>query len=425
MSITSALFSGSSGLAANGSALAVIGNNIANVNTVGFKSSRSEFQDILSEGLEGGSGSAQIGGGVELANIRQMFTQGSFESTNSSTDLAIDGDGFFIMRKGDLRTYTRAGMFRLDKNKQLVNQDNLVVQGRVTNESGAFSGSVTDIDFSSLVTAATRPSQNVTLVANLDAQASVPSTAFTLAGNNTIAADDATAASNFETALTTYDSIGNDHTLTIFFRKSSGTQNAYDFHIMGNAGEVTAGSTGLIQGGQGSITFTTGGTVTSVSGATATFAFRGADSTAIGFDFSQLSQFASAAATTFQSQDGFGAGSLLSFAIDNQGLITGNYTNGEALPLAQISLARFDNPDGLASAGGNQYLESGSSGQPIIGIPGSGGRGSINSNSLELSNVDLTDEFVKLITTQRGFQANSRTITLTDELLAELVNLIR
>jgi len=795
MTILSALFAGVSGLDSYANALSVLSNNIANVNTTGFKSSRAEFADILSQSLSGASGSSQIGRGVFLSEVTNVFTQGSFETTSSATDLAIDGDGFFIVNKGTGNYYTRAGRFILDKDGKLASPEGFFLQGyALDTTTGIISSALQDINIGS-ASAAPRATTQVKIASNLDSTSTVKNTAgyatssaavtdgfiftsgfttgtndvirwddgdgvtrsaslttdggltsgqistgaevaaamkaalqatndgaqaadtytvtyspttgkftitnnagnagtivlhwedaattaaaalgfnavssgniaagssdvsdsvvndanallifndgsdrranllvnggltantvytgdqvataiktameatnggsdlytvtfdentqkFTITNNNgnsnaitlkwsnngsgarttlgfnasdttlavnssdtsdntvafnvisgindqfsvavdgvssaaditldpgvyttttlateiqnkiradaafsgrsitvdygvtvpkrfTIKSDttgtsstltvtpDATqdflqsiqmgsggtstailyqgnsidrfnpiTSSNFSTSITAYDSLGNPHTLSVYFRKDS--NNTWSWSALVDGGEITGGTTGINEEeAKGQITFTSDGALNTESTTSSIFNFSGGatQGQVIAFDFGTslvtdagstgldgTTQFAGISSTISQSQDGFSAGQLQSVAIDDDGVITGLFTNGQTQRLAQVALARFASVEGLNAAGGNRFSETQASGQPIIGVPNSGGRGTMASNALELSNVDLAAEFVSLIKMQQAFQANSRVISTTDDLLTELVNIKR
>lgn len=417
------LFTAVSGMNANGIALSVIGDNIANMNTVGFKASTVSFGDVLSQTIMGDS---QVGRGVFLASVTPEFTQGSFESSSSVLDLAIEGEGFFVVSDASGTFYTRAGQFTIDKNGYIVTPDNLRLQG-YTGTSGALS----DINVSSL-NSPPNATSTVTISANLDSRVSIPSAFDVTDPNNT---------SNFSSSITVYDSLGNDHVINIYFRKSaeSSSGNTWEWFAVVDASDSASGSTEIQA--QGTLTFDTNGALkseSSITYPTGGFDFTGGatQNQIIAFNFGTsiteggsgldgVTQFGSSSATIFQSQDGYAAGSLKNLTISQDGTITGVFTNGQTRAIAQIALAKFLAPTGLTKMGKNLYAESNESGQPVIGTPGGAGLGQILSNTLELSNVDLAEEFVKMIMSQRGFQANSRIVSTTDELMQELVNLKR
>lgn len=551
----SALYTGISGLNANMDKLSVIGNNIANVNTVGFKGSRVTFGDVLSQTLSGGSGTSQIGLGVSMTSIQKMFTQGAFETTSSTLDMAISGNGFFIVKDSVLNSnyYTRAGQFETDKDGYLVNPEGLRVQGYMANSSGVLQNTVQDLQLSTN-TIPPNATTSATLTANLDSNSSITGYVFTSGSNEgiqfsvdggttwltanmitdgglssgnaydggstaaaikaaleaangtadtytvdydgqtgkytitnntgntgtlvldwssgsstsasllgfnavssgSLAAGASTTSnnaggafslskagdtSNFSTPVTVYDSLGNAHVVTMYFRKSSlgTTGNNWEWYAVVNSTDTTSGSTEVQA--QGTVSFTTAGALNSESATTypgGGFNFTGgaAQGQNISFDFGNsiaqggtgtdgTTQYGTTSGVSMLTQDGYSSGTLQRISVDADGVISGIFSNGRDLTIGQVLIANFASPVGLASAGNNLYQETYDSGQPLVGAAGSSGRGTIQSSTLELSNVDIAQEFVNMITAQRGFQANSKIITTTDEILAELVNLKR
>ena len=481
MSLTSGLFSGISGLNALGNSMTVIGDNIANVNTVGFKESRVTFQDVLSQTVATTAGSAQVGRGTALAEISSSFSQGSFESTNSSTDLAIGGSGFFIVRdpgSDNNEFYSRAGEFRFDKDGNFVNPSGYIGRGwKLDETTGQDQGTITDITMSSFTSSPSETSL-MTMIMNLDSSAvnstTGSNTALSAAWNGA-AADGvflADAASVYQTTLKVYDSLGSTHDVTVFFDKGEppvlpATNPVWEYIVTINPSEdkrttITLPSQkGLLARGTIEFNAASGAMAdltcalnngTAVwpadlldAAATANGGYFGVPAefiagspATVGLNFGtrfngtswannalSTSQYASASTTIFQSADGYGAGDLQSVSVATDGVITGQYSNGQVLPLYRVALAKFQNEQGLYKVGGNLFRETRLSGDPITGKPGSNGLGSISPNSLEQSNVDLATEFVKMITTQRGYQANSKIITTIDQMLAELIQLKR
>lgn len=694
MGIMSSLFAGVSGLNANGTALSVIGNNIANMSTVGFKSSKASFADLISSSISGGSGSVQTGIGVALTAVEGNFAQGSLATSGNVLDLAIDGNGFFIVKNAQNGTfYSRAGSFRLDKNNNVVDPSGFKLQGFLADTSGTITGSIGNVSLPS-TTASPKATATGFLAANLNSataitgvkgalQGSAGSTVTTAAGDNAfqinlngdgvqtvtvangltgsalataiqnavrgltpndpfhtaaytgftasvnssnvftftsgmagvtansttgtgtvvvtapagntlagslnmlgklvggaangftfpytptlttedsfkinlndgngvqtitlavaanadvaalaatiqaavraqavsstasagftatasgniltftsgaagavvvtadgvdtfagklklVAADtpsstvatsttgtsfaltDPTGTSNFSTSMTVYDSLGNDHLLTTYFTNVG--SNTWNYNVTAsNSDVVTANynsanidaTLGIVKVGSGSLTFGTNGTLDRESvairyddgtaagtagtvpgklqidwnGATAdqliTYNFGTSVTTEGGNGLDGTTQFGSQSAVVQQTQDGYAAGSLQAFSVDGNGVINGRFSNGQLRALAQVVLARFPDPLGLTRTGNNTFAESGNSGQPVTGVPESAGLGKLKSNTLELSNVDLGESFIDMIAAQRGFQANSRVITTSDEILQELVNLKR
>ena len=425
MSLSSSLYSGISGLNANTNAMSVIGNNIANANTSGFKSGRANFSDVISQSLSSGSNPNQIGRGAQISSISNSFTQGSLESTSSATDLALEGDGFFIVNDGLSSYYTRAGQFSADKNRNLVNTDGLTVQGWDSDSNGNPTGAIKDINFAN-ASATPQVTSSVTLNANLDSRETIAG-AFNLA--------DPAGTSNFSSGLTVYDSLGNAHTVICYFSKTAA--NAWDWNAVVDGSELTSGLTEIEA--SGTLSFTTSGELDTETTTVSDFNFAGGSALnqVINFDFgdslttdggtglSGSTQFGADSAVSLLDQDGFTSGTLQSISVDQDGIITGFFTNGKTQPLAIVAVATFQNQGGLNKVGSNLFSETFATGQPVITMGGVGGSGKVQSNSLEQSNVDLAEEFVKMITTQRAFQANSRTITTTDEMMAEIINIKR
>lgn len=429
MALTS-LFTAVSGMNANGTALSVISDNVANMNTTGFKASRAAFGDILSQQL----GESQVGRGVLLTEVAPQFTQGTFENTASVLDMAVDGDGLFVMKDASGTYYTRAGQFSVDKEGYVVNSGGTKLQGYLYSATGTATSALGDINISS-VNSAPNNTLNVTLSANIDSRATIPA-AFDVTDPNTT--------SNFSTSVTAYDSLGNGHNVNVYFRKDAeaATGNTWDWYAVVDAADSSSGNTEIQA--EGTLGFTNNGFLDTESAITYSLASGGFDfnggaaaGQAIDFDFGTsittdsgtgrdgTTQYGGESATSFQSQDGYSSGSLKSITISQDGTMTGIFTNGQTRGLAQLALAKFISPTGLTKMGRGLYAESTESGQPVISTPGSSGTGAVLSNTLELSNVDLAEEFVKMILSQRGFQANSRVISTSDELMQELVNLKR
>lgn len=576
MALSSALFSGISGLSSLGNAMQVIGDNIANVNTVGFKGSSFSFQDLLSQAMFTRGGTSQVGRGTAVSDIYATFEQGSFESTGNTTDLAIGGDGFFVLREAGNQSlnYSRAGNFRFNKDGYLVNPEGYVVQGWSVDANGDIEGSTTDIRLNSF-TSEPEATDDVTIITNLNKDSTSNSSILSSAWDGTASTPIASSAYDYQSTVKVYDSLGSTHDVTVYFDKVTGSEWSYIVTcnpLEDNRSEFanTEGrgllGRGIINYNEGSgalmsltmsrLTGTTDGTdqavtdagtgtleltggitntivvnnpetltadsamtVTYDDGATPCWTVAAAgygnagimaastkteiridldttdsntdpdiiinlasapgagndtqdidltltgsssdwtvltpnsngyfefqpdfiggtsttqnialdigtrwDGTAFAPDSLASTQYASASTTVYQSSTGYGAGALQGVDVDVDGLITGVYSNGQVLPLYRIALAKFQSLQGLYKEGGNLYRETRQSGPATTSLPGTNGLGNIAPNSLEQSNVDIANEFVKMITTQRGFQANSKIITVTDEMLAELINLKR
>lgn len=399
------LFSGVSGLKNHQTRMDVIGNNIANVNTVAFKAGRVNFEDILSQTVEGarspqaggmgGVNPKQVGLGMGISSIDTLFTPGSLQSTDNPTDFAVQGEGFFIVSDGSQVYYTRDGAFKTSADGALVNSNGFRLQGWMADTDG-------NID-------STQALQNITIPVGAQMKPKA-TTQIALEGNLDA---NAAAGSQWITSVQVYDSLGNPHNLTVTFEKMADNQWSWYTDLDGTSGDSDT------------IEFDTDGTVLSGGTGTPNFAITGAQDISLNIDFSQLTQFGGNPTAYINFQDGYEAGSLDMVSTDSGGVLTGIFTNGQSKALAQIALATFSNPGGLLKEGGNLYQISNNSGLPNIGTASSGGRGSIAVGALEMSNVDLAQEFTNMIVTQRGFQANSRVITTSDEMLQDLINIKR
>lgn len=423
MGLSSTLYTGISGLQSNAEAMSVTGNNISNSNTIGFKSSSTLFSDVLSASISSSSGNSQVGRGSQISSIQTSFSQGSFQSTSNSTDLAIEGDGFFMVSESDSSEvlYTRNGSFSFDSNGYLTNAEGYRVQGKGFDQNGDLvGGNPTDIqvDISSQIPA--RQTGALTLTTNLDAGSSV-------VGPFDISDPDTT--SNYSTSTQIYDSLGNTHVATTYFTMTS--PQTWEWHTTVNSSELEATASGpedLTEIGSGNLTFDsdgnllTGGSATTPAGAI--IWNNGSDTTQqIDMTFA-TTQFSSSSVVISQNQDGYAPGEVVQVSVDNDGTVSASYSNGESIDIAMLTLATFTNPSGLTKEGGSLYASTAGSGDPSVGTAGAS-QGYIYTNSLELSNVDLAQEFVDLITIQNGYSASSKVITTTDEMLQELINLVR
>ncbi|MEQ9400759.1 MAG: flagellar hook protein FlgE [Longimicrobiales bacterium] len=411
------LFSGVSGLRNHQIRMDVIGNNIANVNTVGYKASRVTFEEAFAQLLQGASrppgdssnvsggvNPVQVGLGMNIGSIDLLFTQGNIEATGVNTDLAIQGDSFFVVSDGSSNRYTRSGNFQLDANGRLVASTNgYVVQGKLA-EDGILTDTIQDIKLPFGQKSAAQATTAISLAGNLDAEAQVGDVR--------------------ETTITVFDAMGARDEVTVTFTKASGT--TWDYSMAVADGTIVSGDTGTL-------TFDNEGRLTTPVPATP-FVFTpasGAANVEIEVDWgtedsiSGLSQFAAPSTAVLKEQDGYTMGDLERFSIDQTGTITGAFTNGVTLTLGQIVMADFNNPAGLIRSGDNMYAVSANSGSSVLGFSGEGSQSAITSGALEMSNVDLAQEFTSMITAQRGFQSNARVITTSDEMLQEVVQLKR
>ncbi|WP_235956835.1 flagellar hook protein FlgE [Fundidesulfovibrio magnetotacticus] len=538
------MWSGVTGLLAHGDKMGVIGNNLANVNTVGYKSARMDFEDLLYTSIGTGAGNSQLGQGVRAEAILSDFSQGGFQTTSETTDLAISGTGFFTVhdRNNQATYYTRAGNFRFDRDGYLVDPHNYAVQGwmvdtatlRAMRNNGEtvsqipMMGSVTDVRLDTLALAA-QATTTVTLASNLDPRTASKSTSstdpffslFQSYNYNPARPDDAPlseTAFGFQNTLKIYDQRGGAHDLTVYYDKVSDvsgreyweymvcTNPAADgrqFDVNGAIENMSSNSkAGVLMlgtlafddaGGLQNITAYTinatsltspvsdlgnwtlasvsdsgypiftanfrsvsGGSVPTASNAVSislnmgirslsstwstsatsadligtshlsnASALQGFDTNAVTFNNISTTNYEAASAPLFVSQDGYPPGTLQSVSVSQDGVLTGRYSNGQVQELYVITLADFASPWGLKRDGGNLFSQTRESGDAVVGRANTGRLGSVASNSLEASNVDMAREMVDMIQTQRGFQANSKVITTADTMLSEVLQLKR
>lgn len=401
---------GLSGLNAASKNLDVVGNNVANANTVGFKQSQAEFADMFANSLSGGGGS-QAGIGVKVATIAQQFSQGSVTASSNPLDIAINGGGFYRLSDQGAISYSRNGQFHTDKDGYIVNSNGLHLTGYLANATGQINTTApADLQISK----SDLPPVSTGLVnatVNLDArETALNPLAFNPADTTTY---------NRNTSVPVYDSLGNSSTLSTYFLKTAA-----------NTWDVFATNDGnLLNGGApvGTLNFLSSGLLDPLSpstfnitapvgtGATNPLVFK--------LDFAGTTQFGSSFGVNALSQDGYASGRLTGFSVDADGLIRGGYSNGKFLNLGQVALANFANPQGLEVQGNNTWKESSTSGIALVGAPNTGGLGALQSGAVEDSNVELTAELVNMIMAQRVYQANAQTIKTQDQLLQTMVNL--
>ena len=426
MSLMDAMFSGVSGLDAESDALSVIGNNVSNQNTVGFKESRAIFETVMGSA----AGSASIGGGVAMSSTQQIFTQGSMETTGNPTDVALSGDGFFVVQGAVGGTtgnfYTRAGQSSLNSSGVLVNPDGLAFQGYMMQPGGTMSTELGPITVPSSGLQP-QPTANMTISANLDANATPPAAAWDPTNPATT--------SNFSTSMNVYDSLGNAHEVQVYFANTAPGQ--WTYHEVANGSEVTGGTPGQNDEiGNGTLQFNPNGSLETVTPNPNPVTFNGANPQNININFgSQTStggsgldgttDYGSTSVVTSQSQDGYASGALSGVQIGSDGTVSGVYSNGQTLAIGQLAVAKFVNDGGLSSQGQNVWSSTLQSGVAALGAAGTGGRGSISSGTLEQSNVDISQQFVDLIAHQQGFQANSKTIQTADQMLTSLLQIVQ
>ncbi len=436
------LFAGVSGIRNHQIRLDVIGNNISNVNTLAFKSGRVTFKEGFAQLLQGGSrppgdqggvNPIQVGLGMQIGSIDTVMGQGNLETTGLKSDLAIQGNAFFVTRKGAQSFYTRAGNFQVDADGRLVAPANgFTAQGRIA-INGVFQDGITDIVLPFGQKTAAKPTSAMKIAGNLDASVPVfdqtdPDGAGPLAAG--FNADTRLVAGNekswTETSIATYDSIGTRYNLRVFmYKTATSTWNwEVDSASLAAAGVPLASITG-----SGSFTFGTDGTLVPAGLANVAFSPPGANPVSITLDpgagYTGITSFSSPTTAVTRDQNGYTSGTLQDYSIDRSGLITGTFTNGVNIQLAQIVLADFNNPAGLIRSGDNMYQESSNSGGPVLGYPLAGSTSTLTSGALEMSNVDLAQEFTAMIVAQRGFQANSKVISTSDEMLQELMQIKR
>ncbi len=394
-----------SGMKAATSDLDVTGNNIANSNTTGFKESRAQFADIYAVSNLGTTSDA-IGQGVQLTAVAQQFTQGNITFTDNSLDLAINGTGFFVLDDNGSQVFTRAGAFGIDKDGYVTNNagQKLVAFGA---SDGIVNGALGPLQIST-ANLTPKATENVDVGVNLDSGASVPSGAF----------DPADATSyNSSASLTVYDSLGGEHTATLYFVKTS-TANQWDSYLRvdGDNAQTTAAQT-LVFNSSGQLTSTmpvTYGAFTPSNGAAA-FTLK--------IDYTGTTQVGANFGVNKLSQDGFTTGQLTGIDIDENGVVLARYSNGQSKAQGQVALADFSNAQGLKPNSQTTWAETNASGPPLIGAPGSASLGLVQAGALEESNVNLSEQLVNMIEAQRNFQANAQVIQAEDEVTQTIINI--
>lgn len=394
------------GLKAYQTDIAVVGNNIANANTTAFKASRPEFANLLVQTLEGatapsgqlgGSDPLQIGTGVSVSNILSIHEQGALQPTGRPSDLAIEGNGFFVLSDGVGTVFTRAGSFEVDSNGKLIHSTSGL---RVQGTNGDIS-----IQLGSTLTAA-QATTEVTLTGNLDANA--------------------TSGTIVDTTFFVIDSLGGQDQVKMTFTKTA-SAGAWTFDVSGQPASGGGFTVPLVTGG--TMAFASGGSVSSITPSLSGVSFtpgNGAAPVVFSMNVSgSVTQFASPSNVAMSSQDGLPPGSLISFNVARDGTITGIGSNGTRTTIGTLKLASFANPAGLLRLSDNEFAESANSGGAVFGTAGTGDRGTIAGGNLEQSNVDLAAEFVNLIIAQRGYEANARVLTVADQIQQATLNIVR
>ncbi|MEJ5173047.1 MAG: flagellar hook protein FlgE [Hydrogenothermaceae bacterium] len=400
-----------SGLNGNKQWLDVISDNIANVNTIGFKAERVTFEDLVARSLTTFGNNTpknmEIGGGSFIAVTTKDFSQGSFQTTNIPTDLALDGEGFFMVKDNQGVTYyTRAGQFRLDANGDLVNVDGMKLQGWTLDANGNMVGALGNINIPYSIDPKGTTKINMSEPTNLDSRSAVISSTFDPNDSTTF---------NYVNSMTIYDSLGNPHTLSLYFQKTAAnTWNVYAY-VDNNL---------TTQVGNGTLTFNSDGTYASGSPVSLSINLTNGAASPLNItvDFTKTKQVASDF-IFYASQDGYAKGDLLGVAVAEDGVIKGMYSNGSVKNIARLGVATFKDKEMLVRKGNNLYLPNTQAFTPII-TPG-GVLSKVRSGFLELSNVDISREFINLIIAQRAYQANARVITTDDQILQEAMNIKR
>lgn len=398
-----------SGINAASSDLEVTANNIANVNTVGFKGSRAEFSQVYSVAGENLSANA-AGGGVRLTNIAQQFGDGVTTQTGNSYDFALSGAGFFTLRDGAGYSYSRAGNFHPDDNGNIVNATGQSVQVYPPTAAGGFDiSTLTDLKITSGASAA-KASTNIGLTANLSSSAAAPTGgAFDPTNDKTY---------NSLSTFQAYDSLGATHTVNVYYAKDA-TANTWNVHMTVD---------GTAVGTQQQMTFSTGGALTAPAGGKLNFGAvspnPGAAPLNLSLDMSKVTQFGDAFATTAVANDGYAAGKFSKIDVAKDGTVSAIYSNGVSTPLGQMAIATFANNQGLRQLNDTNWVASSESGQPIRGVANSGDVGTVVAGSLESSNTaDLTAQLVNMIKAQRNYQANAQVISTDDKLTQTIINI--
>jgi flagellar hook protein FlgE len=398
-----------SGLGAASSDLDVIGNNIANANTVGFKQGAAQFADMYANSMATAV-SNQIGIGTRLAEVQQQFSQGTITTTNQALDVAINGNGFYQLSNNGSVVYSRNGVFHLDDNGNIVNSSGLQLMGYAADSGGVVNSASTvplTVPTANIAPTATK---TITAAFNLNSQDAVKAAAdFDPANGNTY---------NASTSVDAYDSLGGTQKVSVYFTKSS----TNTWEAFAGYGDPVTQKTDL-----GPVTFDSSGNMTSGKSFTFTIPDGASASTTatqtLTLDLSGTTQYGAKSGLTNLHQDGNSTGELTGFTVGTDGMLTGNYSNGETKALGQIAIANFNNQNGLQNLGGNVYAQTAASGAAQVSVPGSTNHGTLQGGAVENSNVDLTSELVNLITAQRNYQANAQTIKTQQTVDQTLINL--
>jgi flagellar hook protein FlgE len=408
-----------SGLNADSTAIDVIGNDLANLNTTGYKATEMQFSDLMSEQLGVSATSGQLGMGIGQVSAQSAYTQGSLQTTNGPTDAALQGNGFFVVQNPAGQTlYTRDGSFSVNSTGQLVDASGDLVQGWSAAPGGTINtnGAIGNISVPLGATVGATPTTTMSLALNLDATPSTTATATT-----------------FSAPIQVVDSLGTSHTLTATFTNTGA--NAWSYTVAAPASDLTTGTSTTVA--TGNLTFNSSGqliTPTAASGPPTVHITNLADGAAdmsIGWNLfdptsgaANITQFAEASAVSNTTQNGFTAGQINSVSLQNGGLLVATYSNGQQVTAGQLAVAAISNPDSLTSVGNNDLATTAQTAAPVVGTADTGSRGQIVAGALESSTVDIATEFTQLLTFERSYQANSRVITTDDQLLQETINLV-
>ncbi len=415
---------GLSGLNASSKNLDVIGNNIANANTYGAKSSRAEFSDMYATALNG-TGGTNIGIGVNLQTVAQQFTQGNITSTENAMDLAINGGGFFQLTDGKNPVmYSRNGQFKVDRDGYIVNNDKLQLLGYPADGAGVIQPGLATALKLPTAGIAPQPTTAITLEMNLDARLGATQPASGAA----IDFSDAKTYNN-ATSQTLYDGKGQEVAMTYYFQKAASPSDTWNVYATANG--TTVAGTAAAPLPVTTINFNSNGSTVTNPTAPIALSIPASTNTAgaatlpitAQLDLSKSTQYGSGFRVTDLKQDGYSAGTLSGIGVESNGIVMARYSNGESKPVGQVELANFRNTQGLQPMGANVWSRTFASGDPVVNVPGEGTMGALQAGALEESNVDLTGELVNMITAQRIYQANSQTIKTQDQVLQTLVNL--
>lgn len=398
-----------SGIQAASSDLSIIGNNVANSATTGFKSARAEFADVYASSIN--AGDTVIGQGVALQSVAQQFSQGSISFTNNALDLAISGEGFFQLEGNGSTVYSRAGAFGMDVNGNVVNNEGLSLMARMADSNGAITGGIVPLQLNNAYVNP-NPTSAMSAGVNFDAREPETDSSWLLVGG-------VPAPSGYNSSTTTsiYDSLGNDHTITLYFSKLDPATNPNEWNVRTFIDGVPQDTT--------TVTFNDDGSYNTPATIPVTWDPGGGATPAQSFDIdlSSSTQYGSNFAVNSLSQDGYTAGQLLDVDVDNEGFVFARYSNGQSQVMAQIVLANFANVQGLEPIGDTAWSETYTSGAPVVSAPGTAGLGVLQSKALEESNVDLTEQLVRMIIAQRNFQANAQTIQAEDTVTQTIINI--